>query len=246
MKSKLADNYVVINLIFYASVVCTQLLLCTSIYSAILFVMQVLMMGGLLFSVVPDILFNCGIGDINIAYVRTDLLTKLLIITCIYNDFKIKNNLLIVIAVGMLSIVNMWSVYFLWKQLRKISIRKKEIIKIICNREEKNSGEFIKYLVGSSVNIALFLNMQETIVEIIIFSILCIGVQLFLSEKLLAVMKSSAHICIGKYRLILWIIHIAAMMACLLNLEMFCYAVEGIYWMVIIDTIMQNKSAAIC
>lgn len=208
------------------------------------FVANVLIMSGLLVSCIPDILINADIADIDIKRHRRDLIEKMTVFLAVY-FFNKSENTLIFLCVFLLCIVNAIDVFCLWKQMIRACITKAKLVELLKNREEKNIEKLLEYLIGNSINIAIFVNMQDYMLEIIIWAVICIGVHFYLCEKILKEIKKIRKIPVNKYRFILWGIHIIIMVICIMKYSMICYVLEGIYGMIVIDVTMQNKTAII-
>ena len=245
-KNEIAHLYIFMSVLFYVGIV----ILIMDMGMKTEFIANVMIILGILFSCIPDMVVNLDIADIDIKCHRRDLIEKLLIFLAV--DFYLAKfkYVLFLVCILILCIVNVIDVYVLWKQMKSYFITKRELIEKLRNAEQKKGKKDIDklsgYLAGIIINNALFVNMQENILEIIIWSVICLGIHFYLCESIIKVMKkNNGKVSPKKYRFILWSIHVLIMFVCIMKFSMICYVITGIYFMVVIDITMQNKTAII-
>lgn len=242
-KNEIAHLYIGMSGGFYVGIVI--LMLNVGIKTG--FIANVLVISGLLASCIPDILINLDIADIDIKRHRRDLIGKILAFMAVYFYLRECKYILFLLCILFLCIINVIDVFFVWKQMKSSFITKRKLIEKLKNVEEKiDTDKLSGYLAGILINNALFVNMQDSIPEIVIWGVIYLGVHLYLSENIIKVMKkNNRKISKNKYRFILWSIHIITMIVCIMKFDMICYVFGGVYCVVVIDITMQNKTAII-
>lgn len=237
-KSEIACVYLSMSLLFYIEIAVCML----HIDIGIEYITQILIMCTLLISCIPDMLINMDIAHISIMHHRMDLVEKVLII--LLNDFYLYTGraILVPIAVGTV-LLNIISVCAVFRKMKGIDVA--SVIERLKAQEEKGMEKQLGYLIGNFVNIALFISMQDNIVEIILCGIFCLGVHFYLSEKMIKFLKEKRKVSGNRYRVILWGMQLVIMLVSTMQIPNLCYVLEGVYGMIIIDSTLQNKTALI-
>lgn len=206
------------------------------------YIAQVLVMSGLLVSCVPDFLINMDMAEISIINHRMDLVEKVLLI--LTSDFYVQEkNIVLILVVTCIGSLNLVSVYTIFRKMKGIEVI--NTIEKLKNLEDKGLEKQLGYFIGNCINVALFLNMQDSMFEIVLWGIVCIGAHLYISERIVKNLKKTRKVSANRYRATFWGIHLVIMLVSIMQITNLCYILEGIYGMVIIDSTLQNKTALI-
>lgn len=237
-RKEIASVYLVMNVLFYMGIAGLVL----DIGNGMGYIAQVLVMSGLLVSCVPDLLINMDMAEISIINHRMDLVEKVLLI--LISDFYVQEkNIVLILVVACIGSLNLVSVYTIFRKMKGIDVI--NTIEKLKNLEDKGLEKQLGYFIGNCINVALFLNMQDSMFEIVLWGIVCIGVHFYISERIVKNLKKTRKVSANRYRVIFLGIHLAIMLVSIMQIANICYILEGIYGMVIINSTLQNKTALI-
>lgn len=237
--------HIIVNLVFYLGIVWTFNLFFKEDNSAVWLVVYLLVIASVLCSAIPDMLINMGVKGIKKSVVRCTAIFKGGMFVFIYTIMNYDNWVYIVAIAGIITVADVPVEMILGKQLRNVNVTVREIISRLDSFGDNGAEKLGKYLCYNILNIGLFINMQESTIETIIFAGLCLAIHYYLSEKLLLVIKQNRQVKVGKTRLIMWLIHCIIMVCSVLEIDSLCYILMGLYWMVITDIAIEKETAVI-
>ncbi len=205
----------------------------------------VLVMIALLFSGVPDPLINLELIHVNICWYKSDLITRIIVFMLTY--FYLKNFTypeIFLLIIG-LSIINVVSVFMIWREVKNVSLSADEIKEKLQQVNDEKTAQVLPYLAGYSICAAFFANMQDFFGEILICGIIYLFINVYIVEKIIFVLKNNGIKSVNKYRVIFWLIHILNMIFAIGKYDMMCYFMAGDYWMICLDLLNKNKTAIV-
>lgn len=237
--------HIIVNFTFYMSLMLTYGLFFKEVNSPVWLIVYALVVVSVLASAVPDVLINLGVKGIGKGIVRVAIILKGAIFILIFTVMNYDNWRYISIIVALIAVMSIFVEVILGAQLKNVKVTSGEILRRLREDKSETSEKLIKYLIGNFVNLGLFINMQQSNVEIIIFSIICIGVHIYLSEKILSVIKETRNIKNWKIRLIMWLIHLGCMLCIVLKILPIAYLLMGFYWMAVTDIAREKETSVI-
>ena len=154
-RKEIASVYLIMNVLFYMGIAGLVL----DIGNGMGYIAQVLVMSGLLVSCVPDLLINMDMAEISIINHRMDLVEKVLLI--LISDFYVQEkNIVLILVVACIGSLNLVSVYTIYRKMKGIDVI--NTIEKLKNLEDKGLEKQLGYFIGNCINVALFLNTQDS------------------------------------------------------------------------------------
>lgn len=206
---------------------------------------MLLVISGLLYSLLPDALINLKLGNISKNKVQIDMLLKLIPFLLVYVGIDYISDKYVTVLVGILFLMNIYPQFCIYSELNKADILKEQIIGALKNLPDIKTEAVLKYLIIHIFNIVLFYNMQDNLIMIITFGLICCAIHFYTSEKIICILCEKEKVNINRIRIILWSICGLNIVSALVRIEVIVYLTLGAYWVFVSDTLIEKETSII-